>query len=77
MSKHVSKHKRLSRRFIRSTKAVSALEYAILVGVIAVGVGAAIVGFGDDIEKVLANIGDDVAAIDTTGGGVLDGNAGP
>ena len=61
MSKHVSKHKsRLFRRirhFTQSTKAVSALEYAILVAVIAVGVGAALLQFGDTIETSIADMG--------------------
>ena len=42
MSKLISKHKsRRFRRFLKANEAVSALEYAILVGVIAVAVGAA------------------------------------
>ena len=48
------------RRFRRATGAVSALEYAILVGVIAVAVGAALVTFGDEIttaiEKIAGNL---------------------
>ena len=46
-----------ARGFLRSTRAVSALEYAILVGVIAVGVSSAIGIFGDSIEKALTKIG--------------------
>lgn len=48
------------RRFIRATKAVSALEYAVLVGVIVVGVGAALLTFSDTIEEAIAAIGTDV-----------------
>ena len=33
-------------RFLRTDEAVSALEYAILTGVIIVGVGAAVISFG-------------------------------
>ena len=48
-------------RFVRANKAVSALEYAILVAVIVAGVGAALVTFSDNIEKALGTIGDGVA----------------
>ena len=50
MSNRVSKHKsRRFRRFVRANEAVSALEYAILVGVVAVAIGAALVTFGDKV----------------------------
>ena len=50
MSNRVSKHKsRRFRRFFRANEAVSALEYAILVGVVAVAIGAALVTFGGKI----------------------------
>ena len=48
------------RRFPRATKAVSALEYAILVGVIAVAVGAALVAFSTDITDAIEKIGENV-----------------
>ena len=68
MSKHITKHKsRFFRRFLRANEAVSALEYAILVGVIAVAVGAAIFTFGGNIKTAIKNIGDDIDA--TTGAG--------
>ena len=51
---HVS---RRIRRFIRATKAVSALEYAILVGIITIAVGAAIATFSKDISDAVAAIG--------------------
>ena len=54
---HVS---RRLRRFVRANEAVSALEYAVLVGVIVVGVGGAIVLFSDQIEAAIAAIGADV-----------------
>lgn len=58
MSKHIAKHKsRRLRRFAKANEAVSALEYAILVGVIAVAVGAALVTFGGDIKTAIAAIG--------------------
>ena len=68
MSKHTTKHKsRFFRRFIRANEAVSALEYAILVGVIAVAVGAAIFTFGGNIKTAIEGIGTDIAS--TRGGG--------
>ena len=63
MSKLVSKHKsRRFRRFLRANQAVSALEYAILVGVIAAAVGGAIIAFGGSIEKGIQNIEKQVKA---------------
>ena len=50
------------RRFLRANRAVSALEYAILVGVIAVVVGAAIAAFGGNITEGIGKIGDKVKA---------------
>lgn len=47
-------------RFVRQTRAVSALEYAILVGIIAVAVGGALATFGDNITKALTTVGDSV-----------------
>ena len=52
-------------RFVRANKAVSALEYAILVGVIVAGVGAALLTFSDNIEKAIGNIGSGVKATQT------------
>ena len=49
------------RRFLRVRDAVSALEYAILVGVIAVGIGGALVLFKTDIAAAITAIGDVVS----------------
>ena len=49
------------RRFARANEAVSALEYAVLVGVIAVGIGAALVAFETQIQNAIAAIGGDIA----------------
>ena len=54
---------RFLRRFIRAREAVSALEYAILVGVIVAGVGAALVTFSDSIEGALGKIGTSVGGV--------------
>lgn len=56
-TKHVS---RRFRRFAKANEAVSALEYAILVGVIAVGIAAALATFEDQISKALKTVGDSV-----------------
>lgn len=51
------KHKsRRFRRFVRANEAVSALEYAILVGVVTAGVGAAVVTFQGQITAVINTI---------------------
>lgn len=55
------------RRFFRAEEAVSALEYAIVVGVVSVGVATAVGLFADDIGTALETIGQDLADIE--GGG--------
>ena len=62
-SKHIS---RRLRRFARANKAVSALEYAILVGVIAVGIATALATFEDSLTKALGTIGTAVGGITAT-----------
>ena len=56
------------RRFLWGGEAVSALEYAILVGVIAIGVGAAIALFQDNITAAIAAIGPSVTTASTVTG---------
>ena len=63
------------RRFLESTRGVSAIEYALLVGLVAVAVGAAIVAFSGDLQTTIANIGDQVATIDVTGQGNIAADA--
>ena len=48
--------------YLRNNRAVVAMEYAILVGVIAVAIGLAIAAFGTNIGKGMKAIGDKVAA---------------
>ena len=48
------------RRFLRATEAVSALEYAILVGVITVAVGAAVTTFSETISDAIDDIGTEI-----------------
>ena len=62
-TKHIS---RRLRRFARANKAVSALEYAILVGVIAVGIAAALAVFESSLEKALKTIGDKIGGTTMT-----------
>ena len=52
---------RFLRRFFRAQEAVSALEYAVLVGVIIAGIGGALLAFSGNIETALNNIGAQVA----------------
>ena len=59
------------RRFLESTRGVSAIEYALLVGLVAVAVGAAIVTFSDDVQTAITGIGDQVASIEVTGQGTI------
>ncbi len=63
-TKHVS---RRFRRFAWANEAVSALEYAILVGVIAVGVAAALAAFESQIDAALTTIGGTVGSASVTG----------
>ena len=63
-TKHIS---RRFRRFAKANEAVSALEYAILVGVIAVGMAAALAAFETEISEALATIGGMVDGTTVTG----------
>ena len=50
------------RRFFRAGDAVSTLEYAMLVGLMAIGAAAAAVAFSDDLQTAIgANIGGDMS----------------
>ena len=53
-TKHIS---RRLRRFPRANKAVSALEYAILAGAVAIATGTAIAVFTDDMSNAINNLG--------------------
>lgn len=53
------------RRFLAIDKGVSALEYAMVVGMIAIAVGAAIVVFSDEYKAPITNISAKVGAITT------------
>ena len=78
MSKLIAKHKsRRVRRFLKANEGVSALEYAILVGVVAVALGGAIVAFSGQLKSAISAIGGDVSNITTTGAGPLTGGPAP
>ena len=55
------------RRFLKADEAVSALEYAVLVGVVVVGVGGAVMAFSNDVTQAIAGIG---ATVKTTGNAI-------
>ena len=55
--KHIS---RRLRRFARANEAVSALEYALVIGVVATVIAAALVTFGGNITTLLTTIGAEV-----------------
>ncbi len=75
MSKHIAKHKsRHLRRFAKANEAVSALEYAILVGVVAVAIGAAIVAFSDNLKTTLTNMGAEIRTITIESTGQIAAN---
>ena len=54
-------------RFARANEAVSALEYAILVGVIAVAIGVALTAFSGNIKTAMDTIGAKIGATTMAG----------
>lgn len=52
-------------RYLRGTRAVAAMEYAIIVGVIVVGVGAAVFAFQDEITTLITDVTTDLKATRT------------
>lgn len=51
--------------YLRNTRAVSALEYALLVGIIAVAISAALLAFSGNVDKAVKDIGTKVQAAGT------------
>ena len=45
-------------RFTRAKEGVSAMEYAIVVGIVVAGVGGAVWAFTDDVETAIGTVGD-------------------
>ena len=60
-------------RYLRNIRAVSALEYAILVGVIAVAIAAALTTFSGNIKSAMDTIGGEVAGLTGAGTPALKG----
>ena len=54
-------------RFTRAKEGVSALEYAIVVGVVVAGVGGAVVGFTDIMSDEIEAIGTEVTGLSVDG----------
>ena len=75
-TKGTKRRSHLLRRFTRAAEAVSALEYAILVGVIAVGIGAALLLFEDNLTAAITALGSDLPTMAATvdGSQSLDSN---
>ena len=48
-------------RYLRGTRAVAAMEYAIIVGVVVVGVGLAVGLFQEEITGMIVDVTDDLA----------------
>ena len=63
------------RGFLQGGRGVSAIEYALLVGLVAVGVAAGLLAFGDDIQAALANIGRGAANTEVVNLGPIAGDA--
>ena len=63
-------------RFLRCERAVSALEYAILAGVVMAAVGTAIVAFSDNVADAIAALGGKIETEANTLGVDVDETAG-
>ena len=73
MKTPVTRHgSRRFRCFLWAAEAVTALEYAILVGVVAVALGAALATFSGQIGTALDNIGKDAKKIKIVGAGSVN-----
>ena len=53
-------------RYLRGTSGIAAMEYAIIVGVVVVGVGVAVATFQDAIVGLISDVTTDVANTRTT-----------
>ena len=52
-------------RYLRGTRAVAAMEYAIIVGVVVVGIGLAVGLFQDEIVGIITDVTTDLKATRT------------
>ena len=64
----VTRYTKKFAHYLRNTCGVSALEYAILIGVIAVAISTALAAFSTNIGTALTTIGGKVAATTTDKG---------
>ena len=53
-------------RFTRAKEGVSAMEYAIVVGIVVAGVGGAVWAFTDDVETAVDTVGDKLGETSAT-----------
>ena len=60
-------------RYLRGTRGVAAMEYAIVVGVVVVGVGGAVAAFQDEINEFIGQV---TADLDTTRNSVTNAGGG-
>ena len=51
------------RRYLRYTNAVSALEYAVIVGILVVGLGTAVTAFRGQIVNYITNQGANIQTL--------------
>lgn len=65
------------RNFLGDQRGVSAIEYAILAGIIVVIVAAAIIGFGDGISELFGNANEGLQSVVTESNAVGEPPAGP
>ena len=63
-----TRHTKVFLRYLRNNHAVSALEYAILIGIIAVVTSAAIVAFAPNITKAIKAVSTKVGGLTVTDG---------
>lgn len=52
-------------QYLRATRAVAAMEYAIIVGVIIVGIGGAVAVFQDEVVDLIQGVTLDLRTLDT------------
>ena len=64
----ISQYTKKFAHYLRNNRAVSALEYAILIGIIAVALSAALATFSGNIETAIETIGDKVKSTNVSSG---------
>ncbi len=53
-------------RYLRGTRGVAAMEYAIIVGVVVVGMGTAVALFQDEVVDLIQGVTADLVTLDTS-----------